>query len=149
MNRKKAQLNRKLKKGFTLAEALLATALLAIAAAGVLLPFASGASLQAEGSYLNIASNLATDMVSIISYQPFDDIVPNYDGYTETAGQIKDTSGTVISDPGYANFARSVSCTPVHLPQQAGLAEENFILVEVTITYKDAEMFKLTKLISR
>ena len=149
MKKKKAQLNSKFKKGFTLAEALLATALLAIAATGVLLPFASGASLQAEGSHRNIAANLATDMTNIICYQSFDDIVANYDGYTEAQGQVTDSSGTVISDLGYQLFARSVSCTPVHVPQQSGSAEENFILVEVTITYKGAEMFKLVRLISR
>ena len=36
-------------RGFTLAEAMLATVVLGIAAAGILLPFTSGATVQAEG----------------------------------------------------------------------------------------------------
>ncbi len=42
-------------RGFTLAEAMMATVVLGIAAAGVLLPFASGAGVRAEGAHEHLA----------------------------------------------------------------------------------------------
>ena len=49
--------------GFTLIEATIAMVLLAMAAAGVLLPFANAALVQSEGARQTLAANLATEMM--------------------------------------------------------------------------------------
>ena len=53
--------NYKNRKGFSLAEAMMATVVLSIAAAGVLLPFTSGARVRAEGMRRTLGAKLASD----------------------------------------------------------------------------------------
>ena len=50
-------------KGFSLAEAVMAVVVLGIAAAGILLPFTSGAAVQAEGVHRTLAAKLAADLM--------------------------------------------------------------------------------------
>lgn len=61
-------------RGFTLAEAIMATIVLGIAATGVLLPFASGAKVRAEGVRMTMAANLASDLIEKIINTSFDEI---------------------------------------------------------------------------
>ena len=58
--------------GFTLVEATLAMVVLSMAAAGVLLPFADGASVQAEGLHRSLAASLANELLERIISTPFD-----------------------------------------------------------------------------
>ena len=81
-------------KAFTLAEAMMATVVLGIAAAGVLLPFTSGAAVRVEGMRRTLGAKLAADLMEEIISAPFDQIVAGYDGYAEPQGQVKDASGT-------------------------------------------------------
>ncbi len=90
--------NYKDRKGFTLAEAMIATVVLGIAAAGVLLPFTSGAAVRAEGTRMTLAAKLAGDLMEEIVNTPFVQIITGYDGYTEPQGQVKDASGIVFTD---------------------------------------------------
>jgi prepilin-type N-terminal cleavage/methylation domain-containing protein len=71
------------KAGFTLAEAMIATVVLGIAAAGVLLPFVDGAASRAEGMRRTLAANLAAGLMERIISTPFEQIVNNFNGYTE------------------------------------------------------------------
>jgi len=60
------------RKGFTLAEAMIATVVLGIAAAGLLLPFTSGAAVRVEGMRRTLGAKLAADLMEeIISYAKF------------------------------------------------------------------------------
>ena len=54
------------KKGFSLVEALLATALLGIVATGVILPFTSAAVVRAEGPKRTLAAKLACDLMEAV-----------------------------------------------------------------------------------
>ena len=62
-------------KGFSLAEAMIATVVLGIAAAGVLLPFTSGATVRAEGMRRTLAAKLASDLMEEIIGTEFDQII--------------------------------------------------------------------------
>ena len=147
------------KTGFTLIEALLAAVILAIAAAGVILPFSSGASLEAEGVRLAQAAAIASNLMEKIASKPitdpdtqtagdYDD-VKDYDGYEESQGQIKDPAGDLITSSEYAPFSRQVTCDDVRLAQQSDLFSPTCVQVTVTVAYNGRTMATLTRLVSK
>ena len=138
------QRHRRTRLGFTLMEAVLAMVILSMAAAGVLLPAVSGASVQAEGLHRTLGAVLANDLIEQIVATPFDQIVANIDdcNYTEPQGQLKDASGTTFTDSMYANFSREVTCT---------WDEDQvfFVLVTVRVFYSGQELVSVDRLISQ
>jgi prepilin-type N-terminal cleavage/methylation domain-containing protein len=137
------------RRGFTLLEATLAMVVLSMAAAGVLLPFADGASVQAEGLHRSLAASLANDLLERIINTPFDQVAPVWHGYTEDQGQVKDASGTTFTDPIYANYSRDVSCHYVYVPQQGGMVAPNFVLATVRVYYRGEQIAAVDRLISQ
>ena len=135
-------------KGFTLAEAMIATVILGIAAAGVLMPFTSGLQVRAEGRRRTLAAKLAGDLMEEIINIPSGQIVDGYER-VELQGQVKDATGAIFTDLNYANFSRDVSCEYVYVPQESGAAEANFIRVTVRVYYSGREIVSLRRLISR
>jgi len=139
----------KTRKGFSLAEAMIATVVLGIAAAGVLLPFTSGASVRAEGYRRTLASKLAGDLVEQIIQSPVEEIIANYN-YSEPQGDVKDVSGVVFSDLIYSKFSRDVSSGYFDVSAQEIVpTETDFILVSVRVYYEGGEMAVVNRLISR
>lgn len=134
--------------GFTLAEATLAMVLLSIAAAGILLPFAKGASVQAEGLHRTLGAVLANSLIEKIAATSFDSIVTTYN-YAESEGQIKDAAGATMTDPMYANFSREVTCQYVYVPQQGTAAAPNFVLATVQVRYRGQDTVRISRLISQ
>lgn len=135
--------------GFTLAEAMMATVVLGIAAAGVLLPFASGARVRAEGTRRTLGAKLAGDLIEQIVNTPFEQIVINYHGYSEPQGQLKDSAGIIFTDPAYANFSRDASCAYVYVPQQGGTYQANFVRITVGVYYRGRPIASIKRLISK
>ena len=127
----------------------MATVVLGFAAAGVMLPFSSGASVQAEGVRLSLAAGLASDLVEEIAAEDFDQIIGLYDGYVEAAGDLKKSSGVVYSDSSYLGLSRESECSYVYVGQQSGLSSPDFILVTVRVYYKGRELIELNRLICR
>lgn len=134
---------------FSLAEAMIATAVLSVAAAGVLLPFASGAAVRAEGMRRTLAAKLAADLTEQIISTPFELIVDNFNGYTEPQGQVKDATGAVFTSSNYAKFSRDVSCQYVYVPQESGAAQSKFILTTVRVYYDGRLMAAISRLITK
>ena len=134
--------------GFTLAEAMIAMVVLGMAAAGVLLPFSSGASVQVEGMRRTLGANLASHLIEEIINTPFDEIISSYDGYSEAQGQIKDAGNEIFSDSYYTNFSRSVTCEYVNVPQESGTLTPEFILVTVQVNYSGRPIATINRLIS-
>jgi len=137
------------RKGFSLAEAMMATVVLSIAAAGVLLPFTSGASVRAEGNRRTLASMLAADLVEQIMRTDFDQMIASYDGYVEAQGEVKDAGGVEFTDSRYANFSRTASCEYVWRPEESGAASARFILVTVSVYYSGKEIVRAKRLVGR
>lgn len=139
-------------RGFTLAEAMLATVVLGIAAAGILLPFTSGATVQAEGMRRTLAAKLASDLMEEIISTEFNDIMDKYGTYTETQGHIVNDfyTGTEFTDPMYANFSRKVSCVNVDVPISPGgfSNDVGFIHVTVWVYYSGKEIAIINRLVS-
>jgi len=136
-------------KGFSLAEAMLATIVLAIAAAGVLLPFTAGAAIRTDGVRRTLAAKLASDMVERILCTDFDNIVGSYGSVTENEGEVRNSSGVIFTDSNYAKFSRSVTCEYVHVLQEIDESPERFILVTVSVYYDGTEMAVVRRLISK
>jgi prepilin-type N-terminal cleavage/methylation domain-containing protein len=131
------------RKGFSLAEAVIATVVLGIAAAGVLLPFTSGVSVRAEGERRTLAAKLASDLMERFVNTSFDELVEDGGGYVnELQGQVKDVNGVVFSDPAYANFSRGASC-------EDDASQPFFIIVTVWVKYNGNEIVRLSRLISK
>jgi len=121
----------------------MATVVLSIAAAGVLLPFMSGAAVQAEGAHRTLAAKLASDLMEEFINTPFEELVANGGGYiNEPQGQIKDVNGTVLTDSNYANFSRGAS-------YEYDAGQPFFIIVTVWVRYNGNEIVSLSRLISR
>ena len=141
----------RMRSGFTLVEATMALVILGMAAAGVLVPFSSGASVQAEGLRVTLAAKLANDLLErIVATEP-NEVVSRWNGYTEAQGQVKDASGVVFTDPMYASFSRTAtSHDGVYVPQQSGppLAS-SYLLVSVQVGYRGREIATLHRLISK
>ena len=137
--------NRKNQGGFSLAEAMMATVVLGIAAAGVLLPFTSGAQMRAEGMRRTLGGKLAGDLMEWFINTPFEDIVADGGGYVdEPQGQIRDVSGALFSDsdPAYANFSRGANYA-------YDASQPFFIILTVWVKYNGNEIASLSRLISK
>ena len=139
----------KSRRGFTLAEAMMAVVVLSIAAASVLLPFLSGAVVRAEGINRTLAARLASDLMEEIVNTPFDQIVDSYDGYSEPQGQVKDAAGAVFVDPLYARFSRAVSCQYVYVSQESGAENPKFIRVTVQMYYDGKQIATIHRLVGK
>ena len=127
-------------KGFTLAESMIAMTVLAVATAGVILPFAGGSAIHSDSAKRTIAARLAGDLLEEITNSDFNNIIINYDGFFQGPGGITDANGAVITDPDIANFSRVASCQP------ATVAGVNLIWVTVYIYENGTEFLKLSTL---
>ena len=144
------------REGFTLAEALLAVVLLSMAAAGVLLPFAGGAVVRAEGSQRTLASKVASDLMEEIISENFDVIVSRYnlseaEGQMKARARIDQRAGKPLinlEDAIYSDFSRSVSSAYVYVPQESGAEQSKFILVTIRVYHKGIEKVVLRRLIT-
>ncbi len=136
-------------KGFSLIEAMMATVVLGIAAAGVLLPFTSGVTIRTEGVRRTLAAKLAGDLMENIVNTPFDQIAGSFGSYSEPVGHVKDASGAVFTGAEYVRFSRDASCVYVYVPQQDGTTAANFIFAVVRVYYDGREIVALSRLISK
>ncbi len=127
----------------------MATVVLGIAAAAVLLPFMSGARVRAEGMRRTMAAKLASDLMEQIVKTPFTTIVASYNGYTEGQGQIKDAGGAVFTDSNYSKFSRDASCEYVYVPQENRNGGSKFIRIEVHVYYDGGEIASVNRLITK
>ena len=134
-------MNRRTKNnGFTLIEATIAMVLLAMAAAGILLPFANAVSVQAEGARQTLAANLASEMMEKVLLSEPNDIIATYDGYAEADGAMLDTFGSPLADSVYTGFSRSTTC------QAATVKSVPLVLVTVSVAYQGNEMTRVITL---
>ena len=134
-------MNRRTKNnGFTLIEATIAMVLLAMAAAGILLPFANAVSVQAEGARQTLAANLATEMMEKVLLSEPNDIIATFDEYAEAKGAMLDTKGDLLTDSIYTGFSRSVAS------QAVTVKSVPLVNITVSVAYEGNEMTRVTTL---
>jgi hypothetical protein len=127
---------------------MMAIVVLGIAAASLLVPFSSGARLRAEGMHRTLGARLASHLMEQIVQTPFDQIMDDYDGYTESEGQVTNAAGEVISDLNYAKFSREVSCNYVYVAQESGTTDPVFIRVTVRVNWDGENLVTINRLVS-
>ncbi len=120
----------------------MATFVLAIVAAGLLLPFTSGAAIRAEGAHRTVGAKLASELMERVIRTDPDLIVGAYN-YTEAEGAVTDSSGSLIADPAYARYSREVSCED----WEAGPAK--YVLATVRVFYAGNEVAAMRRLVSK
>ena len=96
---------RKRQSGLTLIEALMASALLAMAAAGILLPITAAAAAQTDAQRRVIATRLAADVIEQVAAESFDDIMCP-DEYSITY----DTTSPNLAQLGYPLSYKNYKC---------------------------------------
>jgi len=126
----------------------MATIVLGIAAAGVLLPFSTGAAVRAEGVRRTLSAKLASDLMQEIVNTPFGQIVAGYNAASEAEGMVKDTNGVVFTDSNYTMISRDSMCDYVYVPQESGAGVAKFILVKVRVYYSGKEIAIIYRLVS-
>lgn len=124
-------------------EATIAMVLLAIAAAGILLPFANAAAVQVEGARQTLAANLASELMEKVLLEDPNDILSIYADYTEADGAMLDTLGNPLTDLVYNGFSRSAASQP------ATVASVPLVAVTVTVDYQNNEITRITALVGR
>jgi hypothetical protein len=141
--------NCKQRKAFSLTEAMLATAILSMAAAGVLLPFTSGAMVRADARRQMLAARLAHDLMEDIMCSPWESIVDTWNGWSDPLTITTHTTGQPFTDPQYADVKRKVDCVYVYMPQESADGDPEFIRVTITVYHGNKEIGAVTRLVNR
>lgn len=129
--------------GFTLLEATMAMVLLAIASAGVLLPFTNAASVQAEGARQTTAANLASELMEITLRERYSTLEAGYYKH-ENENLMEDAAGSVHIGSLYSGFSRSAVCSSYIDESVYG---KRLLIVTVTVYYNGTEKTRVTTLV--
>ena len=135
--------------GFTLFEAMLTLVIFTIATAGLLLPFASSATVQQQGCNQTLAAKLAADLMEQIIATDYSSIVSAYGSYTESKGHIKSAAGADLTDSIYAPLSRTASCVYVYMPQQGSYGTPNFVRITVSVYQDNTKLAEIVRLKSK
>lgn len=118
----------------------MAMVLLAIAAAGVLLPFTGAANQHVQGGRQTLAADLASELMEKILAADFDSLVSTYNGYTESKNNLLDAAGQKHTGLAYEGLSRYAIC------QSSTAASVELITVTVVVLYNGLEITRLTTL---
>jgi prepilin-type N-terminal cleavage/methylation domain-containing protein len=157
--------------GFTLTEALIASAILAIAVAAAALPFS--ASLQSsqrradQAEALRLGEGLMEEILSrpfqdpdgpsalgpeageVVAQREQDfDNVDDYHGLYEDAGQLRDAEGQAVTDTQAATLRRWATVTYVRMPEQPAESPDSFAIVEVVVSNGKEVLARITRLVA-
>ncbi len=158
--------------GFTLVEALIAAAVLAIVSASAVLPFLAGVQQVGEAAELEEAVALGQAMMEEVLARPFFHpeereaapgaeagetqrdqftIIDDFHGFTESVGQLSSFEGTLIEEKSAAGFRRTVTVQYVRFP---GLAQEtddvkSFVHIKVRVYRNNTAMVTLDRIVAR
>ncbi len=146
--------NRYNRKGFTLAEAMIAMVLLAFAASAVSMPFVAGAAVRKEGAQRTLAAKLAHDRLEQIMNTDYDQM-GDYNGLPEFPGFLEDGAGGFLTDPIYSKFFRYPNVVSFRvsngvLEQVGNYDDSDFRLITVSVSYDNGLMnVRLSTLIGK
>jgi prepilin-type N-terminal cleavage/methylation domain-containing protein len=152
----------KRRRGLTLLECLVASAVLAMLGAAVIVPFSVGAQAAAQDARTTLAVALAQDMMEEIlshsfkdpngteageSGRPTWDDMRDYDQFFENEGNIYASDGTLVGDPMAAYLSRRASVQAVYVSGQNQSLPASFLCVTVYVYYHGDQLIKLTRLV--
>lgn len=156
--------------GFTLAEALIASTILAIVAASASLPFVAGVHQAKEAARLEQAVALGQAMMEEILTRPmldptgrvatpgpesgetsrdkFDNI-DDFNGYTEQSTGLRDYKNVAITDSSLSGLWRNASVQYVTFPNQQSTDTNSYVKVIVYVWDGNAKLMTLTRIYGR
>lgn len=154
------------RNGFTLAEALIAATVLAVAVTAITMPFTAAAQNQLDDARLTLAGSWGQGLMEEILDKPFDDPdgpsdpgpesgettrskfdnIDDYHGFSESPGQMTVPGGQVVADPAAEGLSRAVTAEYVYVAGQDTSAPPDFIRVIVTVRYASTTLVTLTRL---
>ncbi len=158
------------RQAFTLAEALLASTVLAIVAATATLPFVAGVQQAGEAANLDQAIALGQAMMEEVLARPFYepglkspapgpnagestrnlfDNLDDFHGFAEASGNLRDYQNTIIASPSESGYWREVSVSYVTFPNQAPNDTNSFVHVQVRVWRDTTLMAVLDRIVSR
>jgi len=157
------------RQGFTLAEGLLASTVLAVAAGAMLLPFTVGARNNTVVVRQAVAVSLAEALLEEILVKPFYDPdgpsnpgpepgesgrdrfdnIDDYHDYTEAAGQLCDTTGSPITGASLAGYSRHATVNYLRLPGDPDDEDPTVVRVTVEVRRNGALVHRLSRLVGR
>lgn len=160
----------KARGGFTLAEALIASTILAMVAATATLPFVAGlqqaeeAAIQEQGVALGeammeevLARSFFEEDERIAAPGPdagetsrdvFDNI-DDFHGYTEETDGLRDFENAVVTDASLTGFWRQVSVAYVSFPEQVADDVNSFVHIQVRVYHGNRLIVTLDRMASR
>lgn len=156
--------------GFTLAEALLASTVLAIVSATASLPFAAGVQQANEAAKLEQAVALGEGMMEEILARPFSDPqdpaaspgpeadetsrdefdnIDDFHGYSESSGNLRNFKNAAILDASAEGFWRTVTVEYVTFPDQDPSDVDSLVHIQVLVYHDSALLVTLDRLACR
>ena len=159
------------RRGITIIEGLIASAILAVTVTAIIAPFTTAAQCEHEDARMAVASFLAQELLEEIITKPFYDPqggndlgpetgensrgqydnVDDFHGYSETGGStagICDAYGIKSTDPRASNLVRSAQVEYVHLDGQTVFFENPTVArVMVTVKRNGTPIVTLTRLV--
>ena len=154
-------------RGFTLVEALLAAAILAMAITAIVMPFTAGAQNEQSDARRILSASLAQEMMEEILTTPFYDpsgffvpgpdadetsralydAIDDYHGHDEWEGQIASIEGEVIHDSAAVGLSRHVTTQYTYVSGQDPGEDPTFISVSVAVRYRGNPVITLRRLV--
>ena len=161
---------RRRRRGFTLAESLVASVVLAIAVVAVSGTLSATYQSMASSAGTSEAVAMARQLIEEIAAKPFAvpagetdnpgflsgalnrttyDSVSDYNGFTDTSNTIKKLDGASVSAGSGGVYTRSVAITSGVRPTGHTAPVADFALVTVTVTKPSGEPIKVSQLVTR
>jgi len=158
--------------GFTLAEALLASTVLAVVSASAALPFAAGIQQTNEATRLEQAVALGQALMEEILARPFFEVgervaspgpgpdettknlynnLDDFDGYAEVGGTVLDFDGTPLTDDALSGYTRQASVQYVSFAALGQKAADvnSFVHIQVRVYHNGTLLVTLDRIASR
>lgn len=140
----------------------MATVILAMVITAFVMPFTAGAQNELVDARRTLSSSLAQEMVEEILSRAFpaygdppgplktrDEFsdMDDYDGYTETEGEIVGLDDLIVDDPAARGLSRHTTVTFVYLNGQDTSEDPIFLRIRVDIKYRNISICTLTRLV--
>ena len=161
---------RRRSRGYTLAESLIASVVLAAAVVGIAGTLSASYQQSAVRGNLNTALILAQQLMEEIAAKPVDvpsgqtdkpgwsqgqtdrtqyDNITDYDGYTDTSDSVKAWDGSTVDLGEGGSYTRTVTVTQNALPSGLTGTASDFYLVTVTVTMPHNQSTSVSQLFTR
>jgi prepilin-type N-terminal cleavage/methylation domain-containing protein len=155
--------------GFTLAESLIASVVLAIAVIGISTSLSAAYKQNSVTGDSGVALGLARELMEEVTALPFDppsgstnqpgwptitdrtqyDTIDDFNGYTDTSNAIHTWEGSSVDAGNGTTFTRLVTVTPNALPTGLTGTASDFEMVTVTVTSPAGDSYSISQLCTR